>query len=69
MDDATDWEALARLLLEAAGDRVADLGHPIWVQVLDPPGADKADGLALAFCDEPDALMGWVARPTARRSA
>ena len=61
MDDAKDWGALVRLLVEAAGDRVADLGHPIWVRVLDPPGADKADGFALGFCDEPDALMGWVA--------
>jgi hypothetical protein len=57
---------LAALLLEAAGDRVADLGHPIWVQVLDPVegGGDVAeDRFALALSDAEDALMGWVAAP------
>jgi hypothetical protein len=61
MDNEKDWGALARLLLQAAGDRVADLGRPIWVRVLDPPAANQGDGFSLAFCDDADALMGWVA--------
>ncbi|MGH9116120.1 MAG: hypothetical protein ACRDWW_09875 [Acidimicrobiales bacterium] len=51
---------MSGVLLEALGDRVAELGHPAWVQVLYPPGCD---GFDLAVSEEPDALLGWVAPP------
>src|SRR5690348_1180452 len=58
-----DWDRLAQLLLEAAGDEVAERGGPIWVRVLDRPDGDQEDGFALAMSDEPDGLLGWVATP------
>jgi hypothetical protein len=61
-----EWDRLAQLLLEAAGDEVAERGCPIWVRVLDPPDDDQEDGFALAMSDEPDGLLGWVATPDCR---
>jgi hypothetical protein len=58
-----DWDRLAQLLLEAAGDEVAERGCPIWVRVLDPPDGDREKAFALALSDEPDGLLGWVATP------
>ena len=62
MDSTKDWGGLAALLLEAGGDRVAALGHPFWVQVLDAPDGGE-DRFALAFSDAEDGLMGWAAGP------
>jgi hypothetical protein len=61
-----DWDRLAQLLLEAAGDEVAERGCPIWVRILDTPDDGQEDGFALAMSDEPDGLLGWVATPDCR---
>ncbi|MGH9057334.1 MAG: hypothetical protein ACRDYY_15970 [Acidimicrobiales bacterium] len=61
MPETQDWQKLAGVLLEALGDRVAELGDPMWARVLCPPGCD--DGFDLAVSEEPDALLGWVATP------
>jgi hypothetical protein len=58
-----DWDRLAQLLLDASGDAVAERGCPIWVRVLDPPDGDQEEAFALALCNEPDGLLGWVATP------
>jgi hypothetical protein len=58
-----DWEGLARLLLDAMGDGVAERGCPMWVRVLDPPDSNSEEGFALAFSDEQHGLLGWVAPP------
>jgi hypothetical protein len=58
-----DWNKFAQLLLEAAGDEVAERGSPIWVRVLDSPDGDREKAFALALSDEPDGLLGWVATP------
>jgi hypothetical protein len=58
-----DWDRLAQLLLEAAGDEVAERGCPMWVRVVDPPDGDREKAFALALSDEPDGLLGWVATP------
>jgi hypothetical protein len=62
MDSTKDWGGLAALLLDAGGDRVAALGHPLWVQVLDAPDGEE-NRFALAFSDADDGLMGWAAGP------
>jgi hypothetical protein len=62
MNITKDWDGLAALLLEAGGDQVSALGHPIWVQVLDAPDGGE-EGFALAFSDAEDGLMGWAAGP------
>lgn len=54
-----DWPALAAVLLDALGDRVAEQGRPMWVRVLDAP--DAADGFDLDLDDSPEGLLGWVA--------
>jgi hypothetical protein len=56
-----DWEKLAGILLDAAGDRAAEQEHPIWVRVLDSPDGDPEETLALALSAEPAGLLGWVA--------
>ena len=56
---AGDGSALARRLLEVAGDRAEGLGHPIWVLVRALPGGDAE--LAVR-ADDFDGL-GWVAPP------
>jgi hypothetical protein len=56
-----DWRRLAGVLLEAAGDRVAEQGHPTWVRVLDPPIGGAQERFAVAVSDDPDGLVGWVA--------
>ncbi len=66
MNGIRDWETLAALLLDAAGDRVVTLGHPIWVQVLDRPDRDEGGTEAsfdLALSDAEDSLMGQVVAP------
>ncbi len=66
MNETKDWGFLAELLLEAAGARAAELGHPLWVQVLDPPEDEehrREEGFTLALSDAENALMGWIAAP------
>jgi hypothetical protein len=58
-----DWTRLAAVLLEAAGDHVAERGRPAWVRVLDPPDGDPEEGFALAFSDDSEGFLGWVATP------
>jgi hypothetical protein len=57
-----NWDNLAAGLLSGAGDRVAEQGHPTWVRVLDSPNGDH-ERIALAFSEDPDGLIGWVATP------
>jgi len=54
-----DWPALAEVLLDALGDRVAEQGRPTWVRILDSPGEPGAFDLDLD--DSPEGLLGWVA--------
>jgi len=56
-----DWQGLAGILLEAVGDRVADQGRPVWVEVRDLPGAD-AD-FSLCFLEDPQGFLGREAPP------
>jgi hypothetical protein len=58
-----DWATLASVLLDAAGDHVAEQGSPVWIRVLDPPEGDAEQGFALALSDESQGLLGWVATP------
>ena len=56
-----DWGKLAGLLLESAGDKAAERGHPIWVRVLESPDRESSDAFAVALSDQVDGLLGWVA--------
>ena len=58
-----DWQHLTEILLTAAGDAVAEQAHPTWVRVFDRPNGEGPDGFSLGFCEDPDALLGWVAPP------
>lgn len=54
-----DVSALARWLVDGLGDPVAQLGHPIWMQVLDQAG----DDLTVAMSPDDFDPLGWVAPP------
>jgi hypothetical protein len=54
-----DWPALAALLLEGLGDRVAAAGHPTWVGVMDDPSGE--DAFALRLVEDPQGFLGWEA--------
>ncbi len=56
---AKDWPALAGILLDGLGDRVAEQGRPTWVRILDAPGSKGAFDLDLD--DGPEGLLGWEA--------
>ncbi len=56
-----DWPAVAELLLEGLGDRVAAAGHPTWVAVMDDPPGAKDFGLRLV--EAPQGFLAWNAPP------
>src|ERR1700722_14180086 len=56
-----DWQALAGTLLEAVGDRAAEQGRPVWVEVRDASGS--GDDLGLCFLDDPGGFLGSQAPP------
>ena len=56
-----DWPAVAELLLEGLGDRVAAAGHPTWVAVMEDPSGEKDFGLRLV--EDPQGFLAWNAPP------
>jgi hypothetical protein len=55
------WPAMAELLLDALGDRVAAAGQPTWVAVMgDPSGVKELD---LRLVEDPRGLLAWKAPP------
>lgn len=61
-----DWQRLADVLLDAAGDRAEEQGHPMWVRVLDTAAGDPDDSFSLALSAESAGLLGWVATADCR---
>jgi hypothetical protein len=56
-----DWTALAALLLDGIGDRVATAGHPTWFGVTAKP--TSPDDFALRLVEDPPGFLGWDAPP------
>ncbi len=56
-----DWPALAGILLEAVGDRAAEQGRPVWVEVRDAFGS--GGDFRLSFLDDPGGFLGCQAPP------
>jgi hypothetical protein len=56
-----DWQGLTGVLLEAVGDRVAEQGRPIWVEVRAVP--EGGGDFRLCFLDDPGGFLGRQAAP------
>jgi hypothetical protein len=54
-----DWPAIAELLLEGLGDRVAAAGQPTWVAVMNDPSGATDFGLRLV--EDPQGFLAWNA--------
>jgi hypothetical protein len=56
------WTALAAILLEALGRKVAERGVPTWIRVQDPSDGTEGD-FYLEFFEDSRGFLGWTAPP------